>query len=48
MYVVGNRYLSSVMLSTQFPWLTTVILLPLVAALAIPLIPDQQLKTVRW
>jgi NAD(P)H-quinone oxidoreductase subunit 4 len=36
------------MLSTQFPWLTTVILLPLVAALAIPLIPDQQLKTVRW
>ncbi|AFZ30252.1 NADH dehydrogenase subunit M [Gloeocapsa sp. PCC 7428] len=48
MYVIGNRYLSSVMLSIQIPWLTTVILLPLVAALAIPLIPDNQGKTVRW
>jgi len=36
------------MLSTQIPWLTTIILLPLVAALAIPLIPDNQGKTVRW
>lgn len=48
MYVIGNRYLSSVMLSTQIPWLTTIILLPLVAALAIPFIPDNQGKTVRW
>ncbi|MBW4647992.1 MAG: NAD(P)H-quinone oxidoreductase subunit 4 [Kastovskya adunca ATA6-11-RM4] len=36
------------MISTQFPWLTTIILLPLVAALAIPLIPDRQGTTVRW
>ncbi len=48
MYVIGNRYLSSVMLSIQIPWLTTVILLPLVAALAVPLLPDNQGKTVRW
>lgn len=48
MYAIGNRYLSSVMLSIQIPWLTTLILFPLVAALAIPLIPDQQGKTVRW
>ncbi|MBH8552377.1 NAD(P)H-quinone oxidoreductase subunit 4 [Nostocaceae cyanobacterium CENA357] len=33
---------------TQFPWLTAIILLPLVAALAIPLIPDKEGKTVRW
>lgn len=32
----------------QFPWLTTIILLPLVAALATPLIPDKDGKTVRW
>ncbi len=32
----------------QFPWLTAIILLPLVAALAIPLIPDKEGKTVRW
>jgi NAD(P)H-quinone oxidoreductase subunit 4 len=32
----------------QFPWLTTIIILPLVAALAIPLIPDKEGKTVRW
>ncbi|NJR50539.1 MAG: NAD(P)H-quinone oxidoreductase subunit 4 [Leptolyngbyaceae cyanobacterium CSU_1_3] len=36
------------MVSTQFPWLTTIILLPLVASLFIPLIPDKQGKTVRW
>lgn len=33
---------------SQFPWLTAIILLPLLAALAIPLIPDQQGKTIRW
>ena len=32
----------------QFPWLTAIILLPLLAALAIPLIPDKDGKTVRW
>lgn len=31
-----------------FPWLTTAILFPLVASLAIPFIPDQDGKTVRW
>jgi len=33
---------------TNFPWLTTVILFPLIASLFIPLIPDQQGKQVRW
>jgi NAD(P)H-quinone oxidoreductase subunit 4 len=32
----------------QFPWLTTIILLPLVASLAIPLLPDKEGKRVRW
>ncbi|WP_341525423.1 NAD(P)H-quinone oxidoreductase subunit 4 [Nostoc sp. UHCC 0302] len=32
----------------ELPWLTAIILLPLVAALAIPLIPDKEGKTVRW
>ncbi|KAM3096977.1 NAD(P)H-quinone oxidoreductase subunit 4 [Phormidesmis sp. 146-35] len=36
------------MVSTHFPWLTTIILLPLVASLLIPVIPDKQGKTVRW
>ncbi|MBU6228487.1 MAG: NAD(P)H-quinone oxidoreductase subunit 4 [Cyanobacteria bacterium REEB459] len=31
-----------------FPWLTTVILFPLLASLAIPLLPDENGKTVRW
>ncbi|MGB5635772.1 MAG: NAD(P)H-quinone oxidoreductase subunit 4 [Waterburya sp.] len=35
-------------MSAQFPWLTTIIFLPLLAALAIPLIPDKEGKTVRW
>lgn len=33
---------------TQFPWLTTTILFPIVAALFIPIIPDKDGKTVRW
>jgi NAD(P)H-quinone oxidoreductase subunit 4 len=33
--------------STQFPWLTTIILLPLVAALLIPIWPDKYGKTIR-
>lgn len=36
------------MISTQFPWLTTIVLLPLLASLAIPFIPDKEGKTVRW
>ncbi|MEH2256827.1 NAD(P)H-quinone oxidoreductase subunit 4 [Nostoc sp.] len=32
----------------EFPWLTAIILLPLVATLAIPLIPDKEGRTVRW
>ncbi|NES99030.1 MAG: NAD(P)H-quinone oxidoreductase subunit 4 [Sphaerospermopsis sp. SIO1G2] len=32
----------------QVPWLSAIIFLPLVAALAIPLIPDKDGKTVRW
>ncbi|AFY74813.1 proton-translocating NADH-quinone oxidoreductase, chain M [Synechococcus sp. PCC 7502] len=36
------------MITNQFPWLTTIILLPLIAALVIPLIPDKYSKFVRW
>lgn len=36
------------MVMDHFPWLTTIILLPIVAALLIPLIPDKEGKTVRW
>ena len=32
----------------HFPWLTTIILFPIVAGLFIPLIPDKDGKTVRW
>ncbi|HEY9836255.1 MAG TPA: NAD(P)H-quinone oxidoreductase subunit 4, partial [Vampirovibrionales bacterium] len=35
------------MLSIDFPWLTTIILFPLLAALVIPVLPDQQGKTIR-
>jgi len=35
-------------MSAQFPWLTTIILLPLLASLAIPILPDRNGKTVRW
>ncbi|ELR98898.1 NAD(P)H-quinone oxidoreductase subunit 4 [Gloeocapsa sp. PCC 73106] len=33
---------------TEFPWLTTIILFPIVASLLIPFIPDKEGKTVRW
>jgi len=33
---------------THFPWLTTAILFPIVAALFLPIIPDKDGKTVRW
>lgn len=36
------------MISFQFPWLTALILFPLVAALPIPFIPDKTGKRVRW
>src|SRR5919199_4983847 len=36
------------MFSAQFPWLTTIIVFPLLAALAIPVLPDKDGKTVRW
>ena len=36
------------MVITQIPWLTAIILLPLMAAFAIPIIPDKEGKTVRW
>ncbi len=45
---IGNRYKSLTMMSTEFPWLTTILLLPLVAAFAIPLFPDNKSKLVRW
>jgi len=41
-------YLELNRIMTQFPWLTTIVLLPLVGALLIPFIPDRQGKTVRW
>ncbi len=36
------------MMVDNFPWLTTIIVLPLLAACLIPLIPDKDGKTVRW
>lgn len=33
---------------SHFPWLTTIILFPLLASFAIPVIPDKDGKTVRW
>jgi NAD(P)H-quinone oxidoreductase subunit 4 len=33
---------------TNFPWLTAIILFPILASLAIPIIPDQNGRTVRW
>ncbi len=35
-------------MSTNFPWLTTITLLPLVAACLIPVIPDKYGKKLRW
>ncbi|WP_427163035.1 NAD(P)H-quinone oxidoreductase subunit 4 [Aliinostoc sp. HNIBRCY26] len=36
------------MIADGFPWLTAIILLPLVASLAIPVLPDKDGKLVRW
>ncbi|NJK48275.1 NAD(P)H-quinone oxidoreductase subunit 4 [Candidatus Gracilibacteria bacterium] len=36
------------MLTEQFPWLTAIILLPFVASLLIPVLPDKDGKRIRW
>ncbi|MDJ0745505.1 MAG: NAD(P)H-quinone oxidoreductase subunit 4 [Xenococcaceae cyanobacterium MO_167.B27] len=36
------------MISNQFPWLTVITLLPLIASLAIPFLSDKEGKKVRW
>ncbi|MFM2028226.1 MAG: hypothetical protein RLZZ339_2943, partial [Cyanobacteriota bacterium] len=36
------------MLTANFPWLTAIILLPLLSSFLIPVIPDKEGKTVRW
>ncbi len=36
------------MITAQFPWLTTIVLLPLVASIFIPLLPEKHGKLVRW
>lgn len=36
------------MILEQFPWLSAIALLPLVAAFAIPVLPDKDGKIVRW
>ncbi len=34
--------------TANFPWLTTIILLPIAASLLVPILPDKDGKTVRW
>ncbi len=36
------------LLADHFPWLTTIVLLPLVASLVIPFLPDKNGKLIRW
>lgn len=36
------------MIADQFPWLSAIVLLPLVAAFLIPVLPDKDGKLVRW
>jgi NAD(P)H-quinone oxidoreductase subunit 4 len=36
------------MIADQFPWLTAIVLLPLIASLLIPVLPDKDGKLVRW
>ena len=36
------------MIADQFPWLTAIVLLPLIAAFLIPVLPDRDGKTIRW
>ncbi|MBD1834200.1 NAD(P)H-quinone oxidoreductase subunit 4 [Cyanobacteria bacterium FACHB-472] len=35
-------------MNAQFPWISTIVLLPLLASFAIPVLPDKEGKTVRW
>jgi NAD(P)H-quinone oxidoreductase subunit 4 len=35
-------------MSIQLPWITTIVLLPLLASFLIPVLPDKQGKTIRW
>jgi NAD(P)H-quinone oxidoreductase subunit 4 len=37
-----------IMTTAQFPWLTAIILFPIVATAIIPLLPDDRGRTVRW
>ncbi|ERN42932.1 proton-translocating NADH-quinone oxidoreductase, chain M [Rubidibacter lacunae KORDI 51-2] len=36
------------MVDTNFPWLTTIVLLPLIAAIPIPFVPERFGKAIRW
>ncbi|MBW4623542.1 MAG: NAD(P)H-quinone oxidoreductase subunit 4 [Cyanosarcina radialis HA8281-LM2] len=36
------------MITAQFPWLTAIVLLPLLASIFIPLVPEKYAKHVRW
>ncbi len=36
------------MIGEQFPWLTFLVIFPLLTAMPIPLLPDQDGKTIRW
>jgi NAD(P)H-quinone oxidoreductase subunit 4 len=36
------------MIAAQFPWLTAIVLLPLVASVFIPVLPDKDGKNLRW
>ena len=36
------------MIEAQFPWLTTLIVVPLMASLLVPIIPDKEGKSLRW
>jgi NAD(P)H-quinone oxidoreductase subunit 4 len=45
---IGKYFFSLNMMTDQFPWLTVIVLLPLVASLAIPVLPDKTGKRVRW
>lgn len=35
-------------MTDHFPWLTAIVLLPLVASLLVPVLPDKTGKIVRW
>ncbi len=43
-----NKYFCLPAMMEHFPWLTAIILLPLVASMLIPFLPDKEGKQVRW